>query len=100
MDSAGFVHRIGEVLADSRVGRLTSNVFVLDDDIDPADDNDLLWALATRVHPAHRSEAWDGLVHPLLCCFTAEEREAMRGPVVVHDALQPAVGEGRLPHSS
>ncbi|MGW2187714.1 UbiD family decarboxylase [Streptomyces sp. NPDC001667] len=99
-DSAAFVHLIGEVLAGTRAGRLTSNVFVLDDDIDPANDDDLLWALATRVHPLHRSEAWDGRIHPLLGCFTAEERETRRGPVVVHDALQPAVDDGRLPHSS
>ncbi|MGN5382127.1 UbiD family decarboxylase [Streptomyces lasalocidi] len=99
-DADAFVHRIGEVLAASRAGRVTSNVFVLDDDIDPADDDDLLWALATRVHPVRRAEAWDGRIHPLLGCYTPEEKEARRGPVVVHNALQPAPGSGRLPHSS
>lgn len=100
IDSAEFTHRIGATLNGSRSGRKVAQVFVLDNDIDPADDDDLAWALATRVHPTDRQEGWPGSVHPLLNCYTQEERHAMRGTIVVHDALQPAPGEGRLRHSS
>lgn len=99
-DTQQFVHRIGEVMYEARAGRLSSQVFVLDDDIDPADDTDLLWALATRIHPTQRAETWTGFIHPLLGCYTDSERASMNGPVVVYDGLQPAPGEGRLPQSS
>ena len=64
-DSQEFVHRIGEVMAaGTRTGRLHARVFVLDDDIDPADDTDLTWALATRIHPTDRAETWNGPIRP------------------------------------
>ncbi|MFI9583650.1 bagremycin/ferroverdin biosynthesis UbiD family decarboxylase BagN/FevL [Streptomyces sp. NPDC052236] len=100
VDSAELTHRIGTVLSQSHSGRATAATFVLDDDIDPADDTDLLWALATRIHPLDRAEAWYGFVHPLLNCYTGEERAAQSGPIVFHDGLLPVSGEGRLAHSS
>lgn len=69
MDTARFVHRIGEVLNGTRVGRLSPVVYVLDDDVDPANDSDLLWALATRVHPSLRQEQWHGPIMPWYPCF-------------------------------
>jgi len=99
-DSHEFVHRIGKVLQSSRSGRHAPQTFVLDDDFDPADDTDLTWALATRVHPYQRAEPWLGPINPLMTPFTPTELAAGCGPVVVHDALLPAEGDGRLPHSS
>jgi 3-polyprenyl-4-hydroxybenzoate decarboxylase len=95
-----FVHRIGKVLQLSRSGRHAPQAYVLDDDIDPADDTDLIWALATRVHPDHRAEPWLGPINPLMTSYTPTEHASHMGPVVVHDALLPAGGHGRLPHSS
>ncbi|MBF9068981.1 UbiD family decarboxylase [Streptacidiphilus fuscans] len=101
VDSQEFTHRIGKVVnEEARTGRLNSRIFVFDDDIDPADDADLLWALATRIHPTQRAETWNGFVFPLLHCYLDSEREAATGPVVVHDGLEPARGQGRMPQSS
>jgi len=100
INSTEFVHRIGMALQECRSGRVTSANFVLDDDIDPSDDAELLWALATRVHPHLRVEAFDGLIVSLMTCFTDEEREAGRAKEVIHDALLPAPADGRLAHSS
>ncbi|GGP46773.1 UbiD family decarboxylase [Streptomyces abikoensis] len=101
VDSAEFVRRIGEVIHNSGdPSNLMPTTFVLDDDIDPSDEADLLWALATRIHPRDRRLAWDSTVLPLMACYTEEERRRMRGPSVVHDGLLPAWGEGRLSHSS
>ncbi|MFJ1528842.1 UbiD family decarboxylase [Streptomyces mirabilis] len=97
MDTARFVHRIGEVLNGTRVGRLSPVVYVLDDDVDPANDSDLLWALATRVHPSLRQEQWHGPIMPWYPCFLEEELHNGWGAIVVHDALLPAVGSGRVP---
>jgi UbiD family decarboxylase len=100
LTSAEFVRTIAQVLDKSASGRKISQAFVVDDDIDPSDDDDLLWALATRTHPTKRQEVLPGNIHPLLACYTDEERHTMRGSIVVHDTLQPAPGDGRLPHSS
>lgn len=100
LDTTEFTHRIATVLNTSRSGRRVAKTFVLDDDIDPANDNDLLWALPTRVHPLHRYEALPGEIFPLAACYTAQEQHSRQGTIVVHDALLPAPGEGRSPHSS
>lgn len=100
MDTARFVHRIGEVLNGNRVGRLSPVVYVLDDDVDPSNDSDLLWALGTRVHPYLRQEQWYGPIMPWYPCFLEEELHSGWGAVVVHDALLPAVGSGRVPQAS
>jgi len=99
-DTHEFVHRIGKVLQSSRSGRHAPQSYVLDDDIDPAVDTDLIWALATRIHPHHRAEPWLGPINPLMTSFTPTEHASRSGPVVVHDGLLPAYGDGRLPHSS
>jgi 4-hydroxy-3-polyprenylbenzoate decarboxylase len=95
LSSAGFIHRIGEVMNGCRVGRMCPATFVLDDDIDPADDSDLLWALGTRIHPARRQESWPGPIMPWYPCYTEEELHAGHGSIVVHDGLLPPVGAGR-----
>lgn len=70
-------------------------VFVLDADVDPADQAELTWALATRCHPEGHRVVRHGPVLPLLACYTAEERHAGRGPKVVHDCLLPEEGRQR-----
>jgi 4-hydroxy-3-polyprenylbenzoate decarboxylase len=64
--------------------------FVLDDDIDPANLSDVLWALGTRIHPNLRQEHWPVTILPWYPCYTAEERHSARGSIVVHDGLLPA----------
>lgn len=101
VDSAEFVRRIGEVIHNSGgPSAMMPATFVLDDDVDPSNEADLTWALATRLHPRERRASWDGVVLPFMACYSTEERAAMRGPSVVHDGLLPAWGEGRLQHSS
>jgi len=101
VESGEFTRRIGEVIHNSGgPSAMMPVTFVLDDDIDPSNEADLLWALATRLHPRDRRYSWDGVVLPFMACFSENERKAMRGPSVVHDGLLPAWGEGRLHHSS
>ena len=100
LEPGEFAHRIADVADASRSGRKVSHVFVLDDDIDPANDRDLLWGLATRVHPVDRKEVRPGRIHPIMLCYTDEERHGKHGPLVVSHALQPAARQGRMPHSS
>ncbi|MEU5541357.1 hypothetical protein AB0G85_03005 [Streptomyces sioyaensis] len=44
-------------------------MFVLDDDVEPENEADLIWALATRVHPVDRTVHFeDGPILQLLTC--------------------------------
>jgi UbiD family decarboxylase len=89
-ETSEFVHRIGETMSASRVGRMCPVTFVLDDDIDPANLSDVLWALGTRIHPNLRQEHWPVTILPWYPCYTEEERHSARGSIVVHDGLLPA----------
>jgi len=101
MDADAFVHRVGEVMhASGGPSWMMPVTYVLDDDIDPASDADLLWALSTRVHPVDGRSAWDTRVLPFMACYGPKEREKGRGPSVLVNGLQPAWGQGRLRHAS
>ena len=90
-----FVHRIGELMSTNRVGHMCPVTYLLDDDIDPTNTSDVLWALGTRIHPNLRQEHWPVPILPWYQCYTEEERHSGRGPIVVHDGLLPPAGDGR-----
>jgi UbiD family decarboxylase len=92
--STGLVHRIGELMSANRVGHMCPVTYVFDDDIDPSNTSDLLWALGTRIHPQLRQEHWPVPILPWYQCYTEEERHAGRGPIVVHDGLLTALEDG------
>jgi UbiD family decarboxylase len=93
--TAEFVHRIGELMSTNRVGHMCPITYVLDDDIDPSNVSDVLWALGTRIHPHLRQEQWQVPILPWYQCYSEEERHSGRGPIVVHDGLLSPVGDGR-----
>jgi UbiD family decarboxylase len=92
-----FVHRIGEVMSASRVGRMCPVTYVLDDDIDPSNISDVLWALGTRVHPNLRQEHWPVTILPWYPCYTEHERHSAQGSIVVHDGLRPPKANEEAP---
>ena len=92
--STGLVHRIGELLSANRVGHMCPVTYVFDDDIDPSNTSDVLWALGTRIHPNLRQEHWPVPILPWYQCYTEEERHAGCGPIVVHDGLLAALEDG------
>ena len=79
----------------NRVGHMCPVTYVLDDDIDPSNMSDVLWALGTRIHPHRRQEQWLVAILPWYQCYTEQERHGGQGPIVVHDGLLPPVGDGR-----
>ncbi|HEY1441305.1 MAG TPA: UbiD family decarboxylase [Mycobacterium sp.] len=94
-DTTAFVDRIGELMSTSRVGHMCPVTYVLDDDIDPSNTADVLWALGTRIHPNLRQQHWQVPILPWYQCYTEHERHSGRGPIVVHDGLLPPIGDGR-----
>jgi 4-hydroxy-3-polyprenylbenzoate decarboxylase len=95
-DSAALVHRIGELMSASRVGRMCPVTYVLDDDIDPTNTADVLWALGTRIHPNLRQEHWPVPILPWYLCYTEQERHSAQASIVVHDGLLPAPADPRV----
>jgi UbiD family decarboxylase len=88
-ETTELVHRIGEVMSANRVGRMCPVTYVFDDDIDPSNISDALWALGTRIHPNLRQEQWPVTILPWYPCYTEQERHNARGSIVVHDGLLP-----------
>jgi 4-hydroxy-3-polyprenylbenzoate decarboxylase len=88
-ETSEFVHRMGEIMSTNRVGRMCPVTYVFDDDIDPANLQDVLWALGTRVHPNLRQAQWPVTILPWYPCYSEQERHSARGSIVVHDGLLP-----------
>jgi hypothetical protein len=82
------------LMSANRVGHMCPVTYVLDDDIDPSNTSDVLWALGTRIHPNLRQEHWPVPILPWYQCYTEEERHAGRGPIVVHDGLLTTLEDG------
>lgn len=100
VDSETLCRRIFAVLRTRRFSHHTPRFYILDDDIDPANPAELLWALATRVHPtARRFTDYDTIV-PLIAAFTDAERHRGRAERVIHDVLLPAIEDGHWRRSS
>lgn len=98
IETSELVQRIGQTMSTSRVGRMCPTTYVFDDDIDPSNISDVLWALGTRVHPNLRQEQWQVEILPWYLCYTEEERHSARGSIVVHDGLlRPSEMEGARP---
>jgi UbiD family decarboxylase len=94
-ETSEFVHRIGEIMSTSRVGRMCPVTYVLDDDIDPSNISDVLWALGTRIHPNFRQEQWPVTILPWYPCYSEEERHSARGSIALHDGLLPPMATER-----
>jgi len=90
-----FVHRIGELMSANRVGHMCPVTYVLDDDIDPSNTSDVLWALGTRIHPTQRQQHWPVPILPWYQCYTEQERHSGNGPIVLHDGLLASIEDGQ-----
>jgi 4-hydroxy-3-polyprenylbenzoate decarboxylase len=82
---------LGAVVFRSRSGSFVPKVILVADDIDPANLDELVWAFATRNHPARGQVLFpDEKVLPLVAFLGADERQALRGTKVVYNCLPPA----------
>lgn len=98
VSSEALAQRVGEVLFKTDAMLFVPQIYLVDDDIDPTCLADVVWALATRVHPTARRVVFeDQPIVRLPQCYTEDEYVARRGPKVVFDTLQP---EERHLHSS
>ena len=84
------VPRLGEIVFRSRSGSFIPKVILMDDDVDPTNLEELIWAFATRNHPAQGQFLFpDQKVLPLVAFLSAAERNAARGAKVIYNCLSP-----------
>ena len=62
---------------------------MLDDDIDPSDLNQLIWAVATRHHPDRRITMQNQYMFPLVAYLSQEEKAASVSTRVIYNCLTP-----------
>ncbi|MEU0156554.1 UbiD family decarboxylase [Micromonospora fulviviridis] len=81
---------VADVVSGSKAGMWASRVLLLDDDVDPTDANEVMWAFATRAHPVERQHVVDVKpIVPLMLGYSAAERQAAAGPMKTYDCLLP-----------
>lgn len=87
--SIALAQRIGDKLFKTSAMVFIPEVYVVDDDFDPTDLREVVWALSTRVHPTSRRVIYKNQrVIRLPQCYDEEEYAAGKGPKVVFDTLQ------------
>lgn len=89
VSSHALAQRIGDILFNTSSMVFIPNVYVVDDDFDPTNLREVVWALSTRVHPVGRRVIFDDQrVIRLPQCYTEEEYASGKGAKVVFDTLQ------------
>lgn len=82
-------HDIGETVFATRGGSYVPKVIVVDDDIDPSDINQVVWAMATRHHPDKRNAMIDQNVLPLVAYLDEKEKRGGITTKIVYNCLLP-----------
>jgi 4-hydroxy-3-polyprenylbenzoate decarboxylase len=82
------VRDLAGVLFRSRAGSLIPKVILVEDDVDPTNLDELVWAFATRNHPERGQVLFPGEpLLPLVAFLDQEERKAARGTKVIYNCL-------------
>ncbi|GAA0459450.1 UbiD-like decarboxylase [Paractinoplanes deccanensis] len=86
---------VAQAVLRPKVGYWITRIMVFDDDIDPTDTRDVIWAYATRCHPVRgQLLVEDQRVTPLHIFYSPEE-QGVGGPKMVYDCLLPPDGPQR-----
>jgi 4-hydroxy-3-polyprenylbenzoate decarboxylase len=81
---------LGDLLFRSRAGNLIPKILLADEDVDPTNLAEVVWAFATRCHPVKgQSVKPDQRVLPLVAYLTPHERKAARGTKIIYHCLPP-----------
>jgi 4-hydroxy-3-polyprenylbenzoate decarboxylase len=88
--AAEFARALGAAVFRSRAGSFIPKVILLEDDVDATDLDEVVWAFATRCHPARDHHLFPAEpVLPLVAFLEPEERKQARGTKVVCSCLPP-----------
>jgi 4-hydroxy-3-polyprenylbenzoate decarboxylase len=82
--------RIGEVVFGTKAGGVIPKLIVLNDDIDPTNLKELVWAFATRCHPLLGHVVFDHIpAAPLLAYLRDDEKIAATTGKIAYNCLPP-----------
>lgn len=97
-DSAALCRRIGEEVFRTKAGAVIPKVIVLNDDVDPTNTRELVWAFATRCHPSMGHATFDHIpAAPLLAYLRHGEKVSATTGKVVYNGLPPEEFGDALP---
>jgi 4-hydroxy-3-polyprenylbenzoate decarboxylase len=89
-ESEALCRRIGQVVFASKAGAVIPKVIVLNDDVDPTDLKELVWAFATRCHPLLGHAVFDDIeAAPLLAYLRRSEKASGHTGKIVYNCLPP-----------
>lgn len=96
-DASRFVHLIADILFSSHAGWLVPKVILVSNDIDITDIDQVVWALATRHHPARDHFAFpEATGIPLVPYLSPEEKAAGSGGKAIINCLFPEQFRGDM----
>ncbi|MFC7393745.1 UbiD family decarboxylase [Scopulibacillus cellulosilyticus] len=88
-ESEKLARAIGETVFASRGGSYIPKIIVVNDDIDPSDINQVVWALATRQRPDKRIDIPNQKVLPLVAYLDEKEKKEALTTKVIYNCLLP-----------
>lgn len=96
--TAALIEKIAHILFHSKAGVSVPKVILLNDDIDPTNLKELVWALATRCHPVDGEVRFlKEAMNPLVAYLQSSEKQSLAGAKVVYNCLPPDEWGDRLP---
>jgi 4-hydroxy-3-polyprenylbenzoate decarboxylase len=97
-DGERLCRRVGEVVFRSKAGAVIPKVIVLNDDVDPTDLRELVWAFATRCHPMLGHVSFEPTpAAPLLAFLRSSEKVSATTGKLVYNCLPPEEWGEMLP---
>lgn len=85
-------HMAKEIIFNSKPGVDIPKVLLVDEDIDPSDSNQVMWAFSTRCHPQNDAHYYEHLrTLPLLHYLNAAEKKDMSTTKVIFNGLLPGL---------
>ena len=88
-DDQKLAENIGKAVFASKGGSYVPKVIVVDDDIDPSNLSQLVWAIATRHHPDTRVTIPNQYIFPLVAYLSAKEKADAVSTRVIYNCLTP-----------
>lgn len=90
-------HEAKEIIFNSKPGVDIPKVLLVDDDIDPSDSDQVMWAFSTRCHPQRDAHFYSHQkTLPLLHYLKAAEKKDMSSTKVIFNALLPGFDRSEI----
>jgi UbiD family decarboxylase len=97
-----FCREIGRIIFACKVGLIIPKVLVVNDDVDPSNSRELMWAFMTRCTPCERGEIFFNheSIFPLVAYLTTAEKVSAKTKKVIFNCLPPDEWGDKLPRRS